>query len=384
MIRPRAYYVFILSFALAAFTLLTPPPVNAQEWRTAAYTDEPLFYEAVGTIQPRMTTTLSSKVMGNVLEVLKREGDTVKAGEVVLKIDAKDIASDLAGAQAGLSEAAAMGAEIERGKQAAVAQRDQVAAAIKMAESSFERIKTLYDKKSVSKQEYEQAETAVNSARAQLRAAEAGIAALEAKRGMVSAKMNQAQAGINKVRTIKDLAEVASPFSGRVIARKIEPGMLAAPGVPLMAIEDAGNLRFEAMVPESLIASISEGASVTVAVDALRTETVGQVAEMVPAGDPLSHTFMVKIAVPNEMGLKTGMYARGKFIQGIERVLLVPRAALEQRGQLDGLWVEQGGAPVFRLVRTGRVVGDQIEILTGLSEKERFLAAPPVKGSESK
>ena len=354
-------------------------------WLTAAKAEKETYYEAVGTIQPRMITTLSSKVMGNVLEVLKREGDVVKKGEVVVKIEAKDIASDLAGARAGLTEASSMLNELEKGLSAAKAQKDQIESNMKLAESSYERVKSLFEKKSVSKQEFDQAENQVNSARAQLRSAEAQIEGIAAKRSSINARMGQAQAGISKVETMKSLAEVAAPFSGRVTGRRIEPGMLAAPGVPLLVIEADSNLQFEAIVPESLIGSISIGMPVSVLVDALAGQIIeGAVVEIAPSGDVLSHTFIVKISVPLDPRLRSGMYARGKFIQGKEQVMLVPKTAIEIRGQLEGVWIEKTGKPVFALIRSGRSFDGKIEVLSGLSDGEKFLAESPKKGSESK
>lgn len=379
---------FAINAVMAALIITGMPAFGAdQPAVTAALADHVLVHEAFGTIQPKMVTTLSSKVMGNVLEVLKREGDTVKPNEVVVKIDAKDIASDLAGARAGLSEAAASLTELEKNKQAAMAQKEQVESTLKLAESSWQRVSDLFAKKSVSKQEYDQAQAAVDSARAQLKSAEAGIAAIDATRSRINARMGQAQAGISKVETIKSLAEVTAPFSGRVTARKIEPGMLAAPGVPLLVIEDDSHFRFEAIVPEGLIASISEGQKVQVSIDALGGETrEGIVAEMVPAADTLSHTFMVRIAVPADPRLRSGMYARGRFPIGLEKTLLVPRSAIEARGQLDGVFVVgEGNRPVYRLVRTGRVIGDSIEILAGLKAGEQYFPqpqGPAAKGSD--
>ncbi|MBF0410568.1 MAG: efflux RND transporter periplasmic adaptor subunit [Candidatus Riflebacteria bacterium] len=354
-------------------------------WVTASKSERDRFYEAVGTIQPHMTTTLSSKVMGNVLEVLKREGESVKAGEILVKIDAKDIASDLAGARAGLSEASSMMNELDQGLAAAKAQKDQAETSLKMTLSSFERIKGLYEKKSVSKQEFEQADTQLKSAQAQLRSAEAQVAGVVARKSTVSARMGQAQAGISKVQTIKNLAEVVAPFSGRVTSRRIEPGMLAAPGVPLMVIEDEAQQRFEAVVPEGLIGSITQGMPIQVSVDAFPDSVLeGKVAEIFPTGDVLSHTFVVKVAVPQDGRLRTGMYARGMISVGKEMLMLVPKTAIEYRGQLEGLWVECDGKPQYNLVRIGRSIDDKVEILSGLSEGEKFLAVKPEKGSDSK
>ncbi|HNW36693.1 MAG TPA: efflux RND transporter periplasmic adaptor subunit [Candidatus Ozemobacteraceae bacterium] len=378
----REYKILCVVGAVFLIILSAAGSLKAQEtWQSAVVSEQELTYEAVGNIQSKIVTTLSSKVVGNILEVLKREGDAVKAGEVVVKIDARDVASDLVGARAGLSEAAAMKTEIDRGLQAAVAQKQQAESGLKLAESSYQRIRELYDKKSVSRQEFDQAEAAFTTAQAQARGAQAQIDALEAKKSTVNARMSQAQAGISKVETIRTLAEVTSPFSGRVTARRIEPGMLAAPGVPLLTIEDSSQLRLEAMVPERFIASITEGQRVEVVIDALEGRTFsGSVAEILPSAEVMSHTFLVKIALAAQPGLRSGMYARGAFVIGSESVLLVPPSAIETRGQLEGIWVERDGKPVYRLVRTGRTMPGGVEIVAGLRPGDRFLPRPPAEG----
>lgn len=375
--------LFMLTFSLLFISsfISTGSACAASQPSTATLTERDLVYEAVGTVQPRMITTLSSKVTGNVLEVLKREGDSVKAGETVVRIDARDLASDLAGAKAGVSETVGAMTELDRARQAAMASKEQVQSSLTLAESNFRRMKELFDKKSVSRSELDQAQAQLDGTSAQLKGVEAQLSGIEASRSRVTARMNQAQAGVSKVETVKSLAEVKAPFSGRVTARKIEAGMLAAPGVPLLMIEDDANLRLEAVVPESIIASVSEGQPITVSVDALSGEPFqGAVAEIVPSADVLSHTFVVKISIPNRSPLRSGMYARGRFVTGREQVLLVPRSAIEERGQLEGIWgTGEEGRPVWRLVRFGRVFGDQIEVISGLAPGESYFSEPPTE-----
>ncbi|NLI77891.1 MAG: efflux RND transporter periplasmic adaptor subunit [Candidatus Riflebacteria bacterium] len=376
--RNNPRFVALLSaVALLAITGGPLPAVLAQDsFVEARLQPVPLTEEVVGNLQPRMVTTLSSKVMGNVLEVLKREGDPVTAGETLVRIDAQDLGNDLAGARAVLSEAGAAGAEVEGHLATARLAREEAAAQASLAEATFNRIKELFDKKSVTKQEFDQAETALTQARSRVAQADSQIQVLQAKRAQVTAKAAQAQAGISKVSTIKALAEVKAPFDGRITGRRIEPGMLAAPGVPLLIVEDVGMIRFEAIVPERLLSFLPEGASVAVRVDAVAgTDFPGVVTEIVPGADPLSHTFLFKIALPADPRLRSGMYARGLVAKGEEQVLLVPRAAIESRGQLDGVRVQVDGRTVYRLVKTGRTHGDQVEILSGLRPGDRFAPA---------
>jgi multidrug resistance efflux pump len=352
--------------------------MTSVEYQVAQIRPVALTEEAVGTLQPQVVTTLSSKVMGNVLEVLKREGDVVTAGEVVVRIDAKDIGSDLVGAQAVLSEAGAAGTEVEQHLASAESAKASALAQEKLARDSFARIEAMLARKSVTQQEADNARAALTQAEQAVRQADSQIAALRAKRAQVEARVRQARAQLGKVSTIKELAEVRAPFTGRVTSRRVEPGMLAAPGVPLLVIEEAGRILCEAIVPERLLGRVPEGATLSVQIDAVPgPEFPGTVVEIVPSADRLSHTFLVKISIENDPRLRSGMFARALVPLDEAPLLLIPTAAVELRGQLEGVYVEVDGRPRYRLVRTGRRFGAEIEILAGLVAGERFAATAP-------
>jgi multidrug efflux pump subunit AcrA (membrane-fusion protein) len=377
VIRSCLSLAMVVGLLLAAAPVFAQGPDSGQLWYKAAFSTVPLTEEVVGTIQPTTVTTLSSKILGNVVEVLRREGETVAAGDLLVRIDAKEIGSDLQGAQASLAEAQAAIAEVRSQITTAQAAKQAAESELNLAEVSHARIKDLYDKKSVTRQEYDQAVNRLNQARSQVAQATSQIAALQARLAQISARNEQARAGISKVSTLKDLTEVRAPFAGRVVARRVEPGALAAPGVPLMVLEDLGRIRFEAIVPERLLGFLSEGATMAVRIDALGPqEVIGRVVEMVPAGDPLSLTFTVRIALDDDPRLRTGMYARGTVVKGQEQVLLVPISSIERRGQLEGVHVRNQDRAVFRLVKTGRRFGDQIEILSGLAPGEEIRVSP--------
>lgn len=355
-------------------------PAQDGIWQTATITTVPVREEVVGTLQPTTVTTLSSKVMGNVIEVLKREGEMVKAGDILVKIDAKDIGSDMAGAKASLAEAQAAAVEVRSHIQTAQAAKEAAESDFKLAEVSFARVKELYEKKSVSQQEFDQANTRFLQAKSALTQAQSQITSLQAKLAQVGAKNEQARAGISKVSTIKDLAEVRAPFDGRVVSRKVEPGMLAAPGVPLLVLEDVGRIRFEALVPERLLSYVLEGTSIPVKIDAIGSETfMGTVVEIVPGSDPLSHTFTAKLSMPVDSRSRTGLYTRGLVAKGEESVLLVPESAIQRRGQLEGLMVKAGDKTIFRLIKTGKRHEGQVEVLSGLSVGESYAVSPATR-----
>ncbi len=363
--------LLLAALFLAPSLLLAQAADPGTGWLTVTPTSIPLTEEVVGTIQPTTVTTLSSKILGNVVEVLRREGEIVAAGDLLVRIDAKEIGNDLQGAQASLAEAQAAIAEVRSQITTAQSAKEAAESELHLAEVSYARIKDLFDKKSVTRQEYDQAANRLNQARSQVAQATSQIASLQARLAQIAARNEQARAGISKVSTLKDLAEVRAPFAGRVVARRVEPGALAAPGVPLMVLEDLGRIRFEAIVPERLLGFLHEGATMPVRIDALGPNPVsGRVVEIVPAGDPLSLTFTVRVALDDDPRLRTGLYARGFVAKGEEQVLLVPERAVERRGQLEGVWVRSGDRSIFRLVKTGRRHAGQVEILAGLTAGE--------------
>jgi RND family efflux transporter MFP subunit len=160
-----------------------------------------------------------------------------------------------------------------------------------------------------------------------------------------------------------------------VLERKVEMGTLAVPGVPLLVIEDSRAYRLEAHVPESQMGDITLGMNVTVSVEALgKPELVGTVAEIVPTADPASRTFVVKLELPPVAGLRSGMYGKVRFPKGERLALLLPRSALVEPGQLQSVYVvEEGKVARLRLVKTGKIYDDRVEILSGLKAGDMII-----------
>lgn len=350
---------------------------------TAEYRDTPVFEQVVGTIQPSVVTTLSSKVMGNVLEVLKREGDIVSAGDILVKIDARDVGSDVDAARGALAEAQAAAAEVVQNLDAARRAKESAESGFSLAKKSHDRIADLLKAKSVSQQEYDQTKNAMVQAESEIRQAQSQIDALNARKTGVDSRIAQARAMLSKAGTIHQLAEVRAPFAGRITRRIAEPGTLAAPGVPLMTIEDNHRMLFEAIVPERLIHLVTEETVMDVIVDALdRAEFKGKVVEIEPSAHRFTHTFIVKIAIEKHPAMRSGMYARGYLEHKARPVMLIPQTAVEKRGQLEGVYLKGEKGPLFRLVRTGKVRDAKVEILSGLKPGDMLFsdAAKVVKG----
>ncbi len=331
--------------------------------RKAATVMLPEVYEATGSVRARVTTVLSARTMGSILEVRVQSGDTVKAGQVIAVIDARDIETSRRQAEAGRREAQDAQPEADSGVAAAKAQLD-------LAVSSHRRMKSLFDDKSITAQEFDEAE-------ARLKTAQASYEMAKAKRHQLDSKVQQADEAVAHTKLQASFAQVTAPFAGTVIERKAEPGMLASPGTPIAVIEQGGAYRLEASVDESRLAKIRPGLAVRVRLDAFDKELAARVDEVVPALDPGSHSFIVKVNLPGVAGLRSGVFGRALFEFGQREALAVPAGALVHEGQIDRLFVAEGNAARSRMVKAGTRSGDVVEILSGLSAGELVIERPP-------
>ena len=177
---------------------------------------------------------------------------------------------------------------------------------------------------------------------------------------------------------------VAAPFSGVVTARMVDPGSLASPGVPLLQVNSAGPLQLQTTVDESAISAVHRGMKVPINVSGA-TPVEGVVSEIVPAADPASHSFTVKIDVPREKNLHAGMFGTGEIPTGVRQAVLVPRSAIIQRGSLRCAYVlGSSGVAQLRYVTLGDQHENTIEILSGLQAGEKLVDDPADRDLEGK
>lgn len=341
-----------------------PPSAAPVVVRTVAVTAEewPAGYEAVGTVRARTAAVISSKVMAYVREVRVQAGDRVREGDLLATLDARDLEVNYRRAEAGRDEARSAQAEADQALAAAKAQLD-------LARATFARMQELFDKKSISNQEFDEAT-------ARRKAAEAAYEMAAAKGAEVRAKIAQAEQEVQAAGIMRDYAEIRAPFGGVVTAKSAEPGAMATPGAPLLTIEREGAYRLEAAVEESRVASIRAGQAVSVNLEALGRTLDAHVSEIVPAVDAASRAYIVKIDLPALTQLRSGMFGRAVFAAGARHVLAVPAAAVMERGQLQSVLVADGGYAHTRLITAGQKRGEQVEVLSGLSAGEQVICPP--------
>jgi len=149
------------------------------------------------------------------------------------------------------------------------------------------------------------------------------------------------------------------------------------PGKPLVDIEDPSNLRLEAEVPEAIASRIKQDARMTIRVGQGTGDLSGTVAEIAPIADPISRTFRVKLDLPPSPGLMPGQFARLIVRTGEYTSMRVPTSAVVQRGQMEILFVVENKHARLRLVKTGRRVHDETEILSGLDSGDSVVIDNP-------
>lgn len=329
----------------------------------AASNEVPGVYEAVGTVRARTSSAISSRLMGYVREVRVRLGDAVTAGQVLVTIDSQELDAHIRQAETALTEARSVQPEIESGVAAAKAQLD-------LAQSTFARMQELFNKKSISNQEFDEAS-------GRLKVAEASHNMAQAKRAQLAAKVQQAEQAVRTAQISQSYTSIVAPFAGMVTEKLVEPGILATPGAPLLTIEQSGALRMEASVEESRLGLIRLGQAVEVVIDAMDGTLSGRVSEIVPSVDPASRSILVKIDLPQRSQLRGGQFGRARFAMEKRQVLTIPAAALVNRGQLQMVYTVDAGVARSRMITAGAASGDRIEVLSGLSTGESVVSPAP-------
>jgi RND family efflux transporter MFP subunit len=316
----------------------------------------PQAYQAAGTIHSANTAILAAQLGGTVREIRVNAGDHVKRGQLLAVLDDRSAQAQMQGAEAGVNEAVQGEAEVEQGLKAATADRQ-------FAEATFNRYKALLAKNSLSRQEFDGAE-------ARYQAALANERSMEAKKQQVLARQQQARSQQDSARTYLSFSRIESPLDGVVTAKSVDAGTVVMPGTPVLTVEETTRYRLEASLPEEYLPSAKTGASVSISTEHGQFE--GRVAEVVPAADVTSHTFMVKIDLPHDCNCRSGEYGQASFPIGEAKRLAVPSSAVLDHGELQGIFVVgTDGNVEYRLVKTGITFGNRVEILSGLAAGEK-------------
>ncbi len=342
--------------APGTFTAVEKAPFTPGQTAIAEVRETDQWYEAVGTVRPKTETRIEARVTGQVLNVKVSPGDHVSKGALLVSLDSRQMASRQDQAKQALKTSVA---GREQARHALEASR----AGFKQARANYNRVKNYFESQAATAQDLESAESSFRQAEAGVKRAEEGLAAAEA--GIMQARGVVKESAISIAYT-----QILAPEDGVVLKRFVEPGDLALPGKPLVALRTSGALRLEAYVREGLITRVAPGASLEVDIETLNLQVAASIEEIVPYADPDSRTFLVKAAMPPVEGLYPGMFGKLRIPVGRQRIVTVPQAAVRRVGQLELVHVQVGDGWQTRHVKSGIRVGDAVEILSGLDGTE--------------
>lgn len=270
--------------------------------------------DVVGTVRARLRASIEAKVSGRIEKMPVTAGQVVKQDELLAQLEVRE-------AQARLAQAKAVREQTARDRQ---------------------RLEALLQQKAVTQQEFD----------------------------AVLARAQVSEASLQEAQTMLDYATITAPFGGVITRKLAEVGDLASPGRALLELEDPSGLRLEADVPEALIGRIQANGKLPVRAASLTNEILGTVSEIAPIADPNSRTFRVKLELPVNAGLRAGQFGRVAVPVGQSSNLRIPTTALVRRGQMEIVFVIAQKQAQMRLVKTGRRLGEEIEILSGLEPGE--------------
>ncbi|MBI2313125.1 MAG: efflux RND transporter periplasmic adaptor subunit [Betaproteobacteria bacterium] len=311
----------------------------------AEYREVDLTYGADAVVEAVRQSTVSAQISGRVRDILFDVGDTVKKGQVILRIDESEVAQ-------GLAEATAVLAQAEAG--------------FANAKAHYERTEQLFARGFVS-------QAARDKAKSEFQAAHSQVAARRAAAGIAS--------------TTRGYATVVAPYSGVVLSRHVELGETVVPGKPLMTGFDPGQLRVVADLPQHKLKEIQSRAGVTVEFPVLNKSVTATEVTLQPAADLRTHATRFRLDLPAGLeDVYPGMFARARFVAGRGKKLTIPASAVLQRSEVAAVYVvDARGAVQLRQVRLGESVGNgQVEVLAGLAAGEQVALDPVKAGIQQK
>lgn len=284
----------------------------------------PLKAVAPGSVVPDQKAQIASRIMGYIEDLDVKVGDKVKRGDPLFSIDSGDISSKISQAEAAFQQARA---------------------ALEDASADYQRFSRLYKDNAVSKQQFDK---------------------VRLQHSVAKENLSAARAGLKQAKDQLDYANVKAPFDGVIVQKMATAGSLAAPGNPVVVMENLSSLSVQTQVSGDLYAALRIGDKAVVKIDGIKRPLEGTIYTLVSAADPATRTHTVKLSLPDITDVNSGTFARVSFVSGERETMMLPKSAVINRAGIDGVFVVANGRASFHMVRTGAEIDNMVEIQAGL------------------
>ncbi len=331
LIYMQAGFVSKVQPGTSPLTDTATPPVSHTAVVTEKIVGDTLAWP--GTVKSRTVADIAPRLTARILEIKVNAGDAVKKGDVIARLDERDLRAREKAANAALAGANAQATRVSADKK---------------------RISGLYEKEAATRESYD------------------AVIALEKE---TQARVKQATGTLNEIRTRLADTLLLAPFDGTVVKRLKQPGDMGLPGVAVVTMQIPHGLRLEVEVPAACAGEFSINKMVTVRIDTLNQTFNAPIDEIIPEMDAQTHSQLIKIGLPAIEGLKPGHFGWLEQACGQHTALLIPVSAVQHLGQLEVVKVLSDGQQSMRHIRTGKTFGDQIEVISGLRAGETVITS---------
>ncbi|MFZ4557353.1 MAG: efflux RND transporter periplasmic adaptor subunit [Pseudanabaena sp.] len=361
-----------------------------------------ILVSANGTVQPQQSVNVSPKTSGILKQLLVKEGDAVKEGQILAYMDDTNLQGQLLQAQGNLAAAEAnlqkvIGGNRQQATAQANAKLEDSEFALRLAENDLQRNQSLNREGAISKQAYDTALTARDRAQAQVKQ---DLEALDLSQAGAQqedidearAQVMAAQGALEVIQANIDDMVLRAPFNGTIGRKFADPGAFVTPTTSGSAVTSATSSsilslastnEIVAQVAEANISQIRLDLEATIQVDAYSDKTfIGKVTQIATQSDVTQNvtSFQVKTSVPDPEGLlRSGMNVNVQFKAGeLTNVLVVPTGAIVEQNGSQGVFVANAkGGSAFVPITVGTTVNDKTEVKSGLTGTERVLLSFP-------
>ena len=286
----------------------------------------PIDYQFTGTVVADQQAIISARLTASIAEVMVNVGAKVKQGDVLMRLESRDL-----------------NARLQQTEQTLFSAQAQLSA----AEKEYDRVKELVAKKLLSQSQFDQVES-------QLKIAQANV--------------KQAQASVNEAETTLSFSAITAPFDGLITQKNVNMGDTASPGMPLLTMYNPKKLQLEVYISEAQIKNVTLGMNLQYQLPTYAIQGEGEVVQISPSANSLSRSFMVKLNIDSSALIYPGIYGKVIVYGEKQSALQVPKSAVYQVGQLDYVKVVKNGLISSRLVqinddflvRKGLIAGDEV------------------------